>query len=156
MKLAHEKNYKIIIITSQSGIGRGYYTEDDMHRFNDHIRDVLSKNGVIIGRKDIYFCPHHPKKATIAEYLLDCDCRKPKPGLILKAAKEHDINLEESYMVGDKHSDVAAGVRAGCKGSILVMCGKSMDTKGEKKEEPTYVAEDLLDAVNFILSNDEK
>lgn len=109
--------YKIIIVTNQAGIGRGYYTECDFNLLNDWMVDVFKQAGVIID--DVYFCPHHPISAKL-NYLLDCECRKPNPGLITKALNEHNISASSSIMVGDKLSDLEAAKRANIKSFFFV------------------------------------
>jgi len=120
---ASSKGYSIIVITNQSGIARGKYTEDDFYSLSAWMIQQFKSNDVII--TDIYFCPHHPNKG-IGNYLKKCHCRKPKPGLILQASNEHDINLKESIFIGDKVSDMQAAEAAGIENRILV-AGKYED-----------------------------
>ncbi len=133
-KLA-KTDYKIIIITSQSGIGRGFYTQRDYEIFTKHMLEEIEKHGGRIDR--IYYCPHHPDAG--------CDCRKPKPKLILDGAKDFDIDLSKSYMIGDKKADVDMGRNAGCK-TISVMTGKG------EKSEADYAAKNLVDAIDAIIN----
>lgn len=104
--------YKLIVITNQSGIGRGYFSEKETNIINEYIRETFKKNDVHID--GFYFCPHY-EGSRIKKYNLNCNCRKPKIGLILKAAREHNISVNKSYMIGDKEIDVIAGVNAGMK-----------------------------------------
>ncbi len=117
LELIQKNDYLIIIITNQAGIARGYYQESDfwklMNQFNRH---VLSLNIAIDG---IYFCPHHPE-GTIPQYRHHCPCRKPEPGMIHLAAAEHRIDLSRSYLVGDKVSDIQAGIQSGLKESFII------------------------------------
>lgn len=135
------KNYKLFIVTNQSGIGRGYYTLKDFENFNNHLIRELEKNNIKIQKTCV--CPHKPED--------NCECRKPKPKLIKDAAKEFDINLSKSFMIGDKKRDIEMGHNAGCK-SILVLTGKGMKEKENSKAD--YVARDLLDAAKWIREND--
>lgn len=112
IKYLNDFGYLVIVVTNQAGIAKGYYTEAEMHRLHNWINRDLSKIGAHIDA--FYFCPHHPTEGQ-PPYLLDCDCRKPKPGLILRAAQEWNINLEESIGIGDKESDILAFERAGLK-----------------------------------------
>lgn len=105
-------DYKIIIITNQSGIARGYFSEEDLLLVKEKIRLLLSSAGVILD--GFYYCPHHPE-AKIEAYRKDCLCRKPKPGLFFVAASDFDLDLENSWMIGDILDDIEAGNRAGCK-----------------------------------------
>ncbi|MBN1645274.1 HAD family hydrolase [Candidatus Woesearchaeota archaeon] len=142
-----ESEYKLIIITNQSGIGRGYYTEEDLKKLHLH---VLSYNHVRID--GVYFCPHHPEKAR-GVYKKFCDCRKPGIGLIKKAAQEHNIDLTKSYMIGDKTTDIECGRRAGCK-TILVETGNA-GTDGTYNAAPDFTATNLHMAAEMILKQNE-
>jgi len=109
-RAAQARGYLIIVITNQAGIGRGYYTEDQFHRLNDWMIELFLQEGVTID--DVYFCPFHPEHG-IGPYKADAPCRKPNPGMIIQAADEHAIDLSGSVLVGDKQSDVGAGLAAG-------------------------------------------
>lgn len=135
------KDYKLIIITNQSGIGRDYYTMKDFENFNNHLIEELKKHNIKIEKT--YVCPHRPED--------NCECRKPKTKLIKDAAKEFNIDLEKSFMIGDKRIDVKMGHNAGCR-SILVLTGNGMKEKENSKAD--YVAKDLLDAAEWIRKND--
>lgn len=111
------QNYKLVIVTNQSGIARGYYTEEDFEKLTDYMLNEFRKHEVVIDA--VYHCPHHAKEG-VGELKLDCDCRKPKPGMLLRAAHHLNINLTESVMVGDKISDMKAGKAAGVKSCILI------------------------------------
>jgi len=140
LKLLSE-DFKLIIITNQSGIGRGYYTFQDYQKFNEYMLKELDKHKIKIEKT--YVCPHKPDD--------NCECRKPKTKLIKDAAKEFDIDLTKSFMIGDKKIDVEMGHNAGCK-SILVLTGNGMKEKENAKAD--YVAEDLLDAAKWIKENE--
>jgi len=115
--------YQIVIITNQSGIARGYYTERDFDILNLWMLEQFTINGIEI--KAVYYCPHHPVKG-IGKYKVDCDCRKPKPGMILQAKKEHHIDLSRSILIGDNLSDIEAGKSAGISKNFLVQTGKDI------------------------------
>ena len=106
LKIIQDKGYQIVIVTNQSGIGRGYYTEEQFHILTDWMLERFKEQGINVA--SVYYCPHHPKNG-IGVYKVDCECRKPKPGMILKAQKDLDIDLEQSYIIGDKISDVQSG-----------------------------------------------
>jgi len=110
VKRANEQGYKVIVVTNQSGIGRGMYTEADFGRLTAWMISMFAKNSAIID--DVFFCPHHPQ-AALPQYREICDCRKPNSGMLSAAATEHDISLANSIMVGDKLSDMEAAIKAG-------------------------------------------
>jgi D-glycero-D-manno-heptose 1,7-bisphosphate phosphatase len=118
IRLLNEAGFLVIVVTNQSGVARGFYTEEDVHLLHSHITSHLERFGA---RVDAWFyCPHHP--AGRGSYALPCRCRKPLPGMFLEAAGRFDIDLESSIMIGDKLVDVEAGKAAGCR-SILVRTG---------------------------------
>jgi len=112
--------YQIIIITNQAGIARGYYTEAQFEVLNTWMLNEFSKHGVDI--TDVFYCPHHFAEGK-APYNIDCDCRKPKPGMILQAQQKHALDLASSILFGDKVSDIEAGINAGIAMNVLVESG---------------------------------
>ena len=124
IKKLNKNSFKVIITTNQSGVGRNYFTEKDLTLIHQKMIELLQKEGAHLD--DIYYCPHHPEEA--------CSCRKPLPGMIVEAAIEHDIDIKESYCIGDSERDIEAGKTAGCK-TILIKEGR------------------LEEAVNYILSS---
>ena len=144
----NENSFTVIIVSNQAGIARGYYKEEDTTLFNQALIGKLAGDGAYINA--IYYCPHHPD-AVIDELRVDCDCRKPRPGLLLKAKEELNIDLNQSFMVGDKLSDIEAGKRAGCK-TILVRMGQGTEQLKSYKVDCDHVARDLYDATEYILS----
>ncbi|MCI5567871.1 MAG: D-glycero-beta-D-manno-heptose 1,7-bisphosphate 7-phosphatase [Veillonellaceae bacterium] len=115
IRYCHDKGYLVIVVTNQSGVARGYYTEDDVHALHEYMNDELQRLGTSIDA--FYYCPHHPE-AKIEKYRIDCDCRKPKPGMVLKACHDFGIDMSKSYMIGDKKRDVECGERAGVRGIL--------------------------------------
>ncbi len=110
LQKAQERGFLLIVITNQSGIGRGYYSLEEFKNLSSHMLQKLQEHGVVI--TDIFFCPHHPDEG--------CNCRKPNPALIEAAARKYDIDLQRSIMVGDKPSDIEAAKRAGVGKAILL------------------------------------
>ena len=106
IKRLHDAGYILIVVSNQAVVARGWITERDVIQINQHIDALLRENcGINIDK--YYFCPHHPD-ATIPEYRVDCECRKPKPGMLLRAAKEFTFDLNKCYMIGDRISDIIA------------------------------------------------
>lgn len=114
----NESGYFVVVVTNQSGVARGYYTEEDVENLHNQIAGRLAASGARVDAW--YYCPHHP--AGKGSYSLPCQCRKPLPGMLLEAAARYDINLAESVMIGDKRIDVEAAIAAGCR-PILVRSG---------------------------------
>ncbi|MBE6105758.1 MAG: D-glycero-beta-D-manno-heptose 1,7-bisphosphate 7-phosphatase [Anaerovibrio lipolyticus] len=113
IKYCNDNGYLAIVITNQSGVARGYYPESDIMKLYDWMNDDLAKHGAHLD--GIYYCPHHPT-GKVREYAIDCDCRKPKPGMLFKAQKDHNIDLKSSYLIGDGVRDVECAEAAGVKG----------------------------------------
>lgn len=139
--------YQIVIITNQSGIGRGYYTEQEFEELSAWMIEQFKLNGVDITA--VYHCPHHPTKAN-PPYLLQCDCRKPNPGMLFQAMHELRLDPESSIMIGDKPSDIQAAKNAGIKQRFLVNSGQSLTTEDSALADGTF--DDLASAAKHILS----
>lgn len=107
---AHRKGYLLVVVTNQAGIGRGYYTEEQFHALSSWMCEQFRQHGIPLAA--VYHCPHHPEFG-IGPFKQDCPRRKPNPGMILDAARELGIDLARSHLIGDKHSDLEAGKRAG-------------------------------------------
>lgn len=125
IKAINKSGYLAIVVTNQPVIARGECTFEELQRIHDKMETVLGKEGAFLDA--IYVCPHHKDKGFEGErpeYKFDCDCRKPKPGLLLKAARDFNIDLSQSIMIGDSESDIQAGRNAGCKESVLVESNK--------------------------------
>lgn len=112
----HEADYKLIVVTNQAGIGRGYYTTEQFLDFTRWIDDLFRDAGVPITAT--YYCPHHPEMG-LGEYRKACQCRKPAPGMLLRAISEHGLNAGESFLAGDKLSDIEAARAAGVRGYLV-------------------------------------
>jgi len=141
---AKKAGFKLILVTNQSGIGRGKISLTQLESIHEKLHLDLERQGAAL---DSYsFCPHVPSE--------NCNCRKPEPGILIEASKEHDVDLSRSFMIGDRLSDVKAGQNAGCHGSILLLTGDGVKNRNldELKSNPAdYIADDLPDAVNWIL-----
>lgn len=142
IKRINNSEYLTIVITNQPVIARGEVTYDELNEIHNKMETLLGNEGAYID--GLYYCPHHPHKGykgEIVELKIDCDCRKPKPGLILKAAEDFNIDLSESWMIGDSEIDVECGYNAGCKTAYI----------GKDKNKATISGSSLLDCVSKIL-----
>lgn len=156
IRLANEAGFQTVLVTNQAGVARGYFDEDLVHEVHDRLRHLLAEAGARLD--GIYYCPHHPEVGAPA-YRRECDCRKPRPGMLRRAREEMGIDLAASYVVGDTVKDlgVARGVGAT---AVLVLTGYG---RGELEHQshawtvqPDHVAEDLLDAVRWILERGDE
>lgn len=156
IKHLNDNGWLAIVITNQAGVARGYFSEQMIQAVHERMTQELTSQG---GRIDaIYYCAHHPSVGE-SPYRVDCDCRKPKPGLIKRAAAEFDIDLDGSWIVGDRYSDIELAHNAGVK-SMLVLSGYG---RGEWEHQshnwsvkPDLVTENLLEAVQMIVSTDSE
>jgi D-glycero-D-manno-heptose 1,7-bisphosphate phosphatase len=144
----HNLGFKVIVISNQPGMAKGHFDESMFHLICLRMRNLLRKGNAYLDGE--YYCFHHPNGIR-EEYREVCDCRKPKPGLILRAAKDHDISLAESFFVGDGLIDVNAGRAAGCK-TVLVAStnGFLLRLLSEQDAEPTYMVRTLEEAVGIV------
>lgn len=140
-----DKGYLLVVITNQSGIARGYFSEEQFNTLTEWMDWSLVDRGVELD--GIYYCPHHAEKG-VGEYKIDCDCRKPKPGMLLTAIEELNIDISSSILVGDKVSDIQAGQAAGINCNYLVRTGKEITKEGEKIA--TAVFDDLAAIVEQL------
>ena len=152
IRLVNRAGWLAVVVTNQAGVARGYFPESLIHEVHASLRASVEAGGARLD--GIFFCPHHPSVGE-PPYRLDCDCRKPKPGLISRAAREFDIDLAGSWMVGDRYGDVELARNASVN-SAFVLSGYG---RGEWEhqaagwvEKPDLVAEDLLEAVKAIVN----
>lgn len=147
IKLLNENNFLVVIVTNQAGVAKGYFTERDVILFNESMREKLREHDAHIDA--IYYCPHYPD-AKIEKYKINCNCRKPKPGMLKKAEKKFDIDLIQSFIIGDRLSDIEAGKCVGCK-AIMVLTGYGKDEP--KNDKIDRIAQNLYGAVEHILAS---
>ncbi len=162
--------YLAVLVTNQSGVARGYYDAAQVHAVQDRLAELLAGKGTALDM--VRYCPHHPdprskpdngetapgmKPATpVPALAVDCACRKPKPGMVLDAARELGLDLSRSWVIGDKAADLGLAANAGCRG-ILVLTGYGEKTLAQLKaqgREPARVARDLARAAELILAQD--
>jgi D-glycero-D-manno-heptose 1,7-bisphosphate phosphatase len=143
----NQAGVRVILVTNQAGIGRGYYELEAMTATHEALAEKLAAHGAHLDA--VYYCPHHPD--------VDCECRKPQPGMLLQAAQEQGIDLRRSFAVGDKVGDLEAGRRAGCR-TVLVLSGYGLQTRAtldESEHQPDHVSDDLAEAVQWILQQEQ-
>ncbi|MFO7569631.1 MAG: HAD family hydrolase [Smithellaceae bacterium] len=156
VRLINESGMQAIVVTNQAGIAKGFFTEAFVRDINDRMQSIFLEHGAHIDR--FYYCPHHPTDGA-APYRKICDCRKPAAGLLKQAANDLDIDLRNSYMIGDRYRDIEAAHRAGAKG-VLVMTGYGQEStqdagpdKAGDQNRPDHIAGDILEAVRWILKD---
>jgi len=147
IRLLRTAGFRVIVVTNQSGVARGYYDEQAVEALHRHLDGELARYDT--GVDAYYFCPHHPVEG-VGEYRTACDCRKPLPGMLIQAARDFGLDLGRSYIVGDKLADVEAGLAAGC-GTVLVRTGYGERAAGKVPEGVT-VCDDLLAAAEAIVA----
>lgn len=145
IKKLNSKGFKVVVITNQSGVGRGYFTREAADSVNKKLEEILKREGAHLD--GIYYCPHHPDD--------NCECRKPRIGLLEKAKNDLAIDFKKSYVIGDKGSDIEIAQGIGGKG-ILVLTGSGKDEKQKLNHEPSYIATDLKDAVEWIIKDKDR
>lgn len=145
----NESGLFVIVVTNQAGVARGYYPEAQIEVVHRALVHLLAQAGAHIDR--FYYCPHHPTEGRLP-YRVECDCRKPKPGLLLQAAQDFDLDLTRCFVIGDNYSDVALSQSTGCR-TVLVLTGHGARVWHEWHADfqPAYIAPDLSAAVAWIL-----
>lgn len=151
IKRLNENGWLAIVTTNQAGVARGYFSEEMIQTVHKRLEDELAMGGARLDA--VYYCAHHPSVGE-PPYRVDCDCRKPKPGLITKAAKDFQVDLGNSWMVGDRYSDIQLARNAGVK-SAFVLSGYGRGEWEHQREtwteQPDMVAENLLEVVLNIV-----
>ena len=148
----HELGLEVIIVSNQPGIAKGYFSEENFNEIGGKMKEELAKEGAVLDGE--YYCFHHPE-AKVEKLNVNCECRKPKPGLLLKAAKDKNIDLSQSWMVGDGLTDVKAGENAGCKTILLgKMKCELCHLMDEQDTHPDFIAPNLFDASQIIVKEE--
>ncbi len=132
-----EIGYQLIVVTNQSGISRGYYQEEDFHKITKWMLEQFESQNIKI--LDVFFCPHGPEST--------CNCRKPKPGMLLDAKEKYKINMKNSWMIGDKEADVSAANAAGIKNTVLVKTGHEIDGANSNAK---FILKSMQDTIGII------
>ncbi len=146
IRLLHEAGFRLFVVSNQSGVARGRFAVEALSAVEARLRDLMTEAGA--GLAEFYYCPHHPH-GSIAEYAFACDCRKPEPGMIVNAARDHGIDLTQSWLVGDILDDVEAGRRAGCR-TVLLDNGHETEWVLSELRQPDHVAANLAEAAALI------
>lgn len=146
----HQAGYQLIVITNQAGVARGYFPESALDAVQQRLQDRLNDVGISLA--GFYYCPHYAD-GVVEPYAIACDCRKPKPGLLLKAAHDHNVDLTRSWFIGDILNDVEAGRSAHCQ-TVLINNGNETEWLLSPSRIPHHTANDLLEAAEVILSFD--
>ncbi|HOG12702.1 MAG: HAD family hydrolase [Smithellaceae bacterium] len=156
IRLINQSGLKTIVVTNQAGVARDFFGEDFVETIHAALREALCQRGALIDA--FYYCPHHPTEG-FPPYRQSCDCRKPAPGLFLRAAMDWNLDLSASWMIGDRYNDIEAAHRAGARG-VLVKTGYGADAlagagpDGETLAgKPDLIADDILQAVHLILGS---
>lgn len=150
LQLLAQSGYLLIVISNQSGVARGYFSETMLVPMIQQLQELLKQAGIKLS--GFYYCPHHPQ-GIVAPYAIECDCRKPQPGMFYQAALEHAIDLNQSWFIGDILHDVAAGRSAGCR-TILLDNGNETEWELSLPRLPHHVVTDLSEAARVILAID--
>jgi D-glycero-D-manno-heptose 1,7-bisphosphate phosphatase len=153
-RILNQEGFLAIIVSNQSGVARGYFPIELLYNTHSLLKESLLRDGAAVD--GLFFCPHYPK-GSVPEYSFDCDCRKPKTGLIKQACEHFDIDMSRSYMIGDHYTDMELADYSNIKG-ILVKTGYGAGVIEYNLPfmltRPTYIAEDLLDAVKWVVKNE--
>ncbi len=152
LKRLQDEGYKVIVVSNQSGVARGFFDEEELEAVKQELIRLLEDAGVVLN--DFYYCPHLPEaEGAVEAYSINCTCRKPKPGLLLKAAQEHTVNIENSWMIGDILNDTEAGNRAGCR-TILFDNGGETEWNLNEKRMPGSIVKSMDEIPEIILKDD--
>jgi len=151
IKLLNDNHYKVIVVTNQAGIAHGFITEEDVILFNKQMKEEIEWQGAKIDA--FYYCPFH-NNGKIEKYKKDADCRKPNPGMLKRAEKEFNIDLSQSWIIGDQKTDIDAGNSVGCR-SILVLTGHGNRELENDDNDINFdhLSDNLYDAVNKVILN---
>ncbi len=147
LRKLRDHGYLLILVSNQSGVAHGYFGEDALQNLEIELQRMLESYGVVLDA--IYFCPHHPN-GKVTRFAVECMCRKPNPGMLLRAAADFEIDLNCSWMIGDILNDVEAGHRAGCR-TILIDNGNETEWKYSPDRRPTVIVPTMQQAAESII-----
>jgi D-glycero-D-manno-heptose 1,7-bisphosphate phosphatase len=153
VRIINRSGWLAVMVTNQAGVARGYFPESMLHAVHDALHAAMEAGGARLD--GIYYCPHHPE-VGIAPYRLDCDCRKPRPGLLKRAAFDLNVDLTRSFMIGDRFKDLETAWNAGARGALVKTGygrGELASAASVAARQPDFVAENLLEAVKLVLAS---
>ena len=154
MRRLNASPFKVVMVSNQAGVAKGYFVESLVHACNRRMEELLDRESARLD--GLYYCPHHPE-GSVDAYRVECNCRKPATGMVDRAASELGLDLKGSYMIGDRYSDIELAHNAGVWG-VLVLTGYGKGEWEYKRDRflrrPAHVAEDLLGAVEWILARE--
>ena len=151
VRLLNQAGFKVVVVTSQNGVAQGILTEEFLAETHAHLAEVLKAAGARV--EGFYYCPHSPS-APVERYRTDCECRKPKPGMILTAAAEHGLDVSRSFVVGDRWRDIEMGMNAGTKGVLVETgYGRTQAAEPPAKMAGVPIVGTLIEATSWILGN---
>jgi len=156
IKLINKSEYICIVVTNQPVIAKGFITENQLNEIHKKMDTLLGEEGAYFD--DLYYCPHHPESGFNGEVKalkIECDCRKPKSGMLVKASKNYNIDLNHSWMIGDRYTDIKAGNNVACKTILLKTGHAGNDKHSHKSINPDFMYATLKDAIDFILSHEQ-
>jgi D-glycero-D-manno-heptose 1,7-bisphosphate phosphatase len=145
LRQLHELGFLLVLVTNQSGVARGLFSEHDLALMHDHLARQLAALGVSLD--GVYYCPHHPE-GVIPGFSIRCGCRKPEAGMLFRAARDLDIELQHSWLIGDSSDDIEAGNRAGCQTILVGAERETFDAKPMRR--PNFVCLDTSEALRVI------
>jgi len=149
LRLLADSGYKLIVVSNQSGIARGYFTEVRFFAVIKRVHELLLAEGITLD--GFYYCPHHPE-GTIPTYAIDCDCRKPLPGMLNKAADDYELDLAQCWMIGDILNDMEAGNGAGCS-TVLIDNGNETEWLPGAYRKPEFTCSNINEAAVYIYNH---
>ncbi len=150
LALVQGAGFSLFVVSNQPGVALGYFEEHELTTMKTALTHMMGREGLML--EDCYFCPHRVD-ATVSNYRIPCECRKPKPGMLLTAARQHHIALEDSWMIGDILDDVEAGKRAGCR-TFLLDNGNETEWRMENRERtPDFIVSSINEACDIVLTH---
>lgn len=151
LAMLHAAGYRLIVVSNQAGVAHGKFKEEQLKTVEDHLRKLLDEAAIPLA--GFYYCPHHPD-GKVSAYTMACFCRKPNPGLLFQAAREHNLNLAGSWIIGDILHDIEAGRRADCR-TVLIDNGNETEWRLSPLRKPHTSVPNLAEAAKVILAADE-